>query len=276
MKRLLPLFVALAFTIGAGQAVRAEGPARIAIAGGVLTEIAFLLGAQDRIVGVDATSKYPTAAQSKPQLGYFRRISAEGVLSLTPDLLLAAAHAGPPTSLAQIEAAGVSIRVAPDITEVAALPDQVRFVGAALAETEAASKLADRLVAELAQLEDERPKDASPRILFVLAVRSGAPLVAGRETGPASVIASAGGVNVAEFEGFKPMSPEDVLASRPDILMMTEEHSARLGGAEAVAASLLFGDADTTQPKTVTVPALTVLSIGPRTPDSIRRLRARF
>ena len=266
----------LLLAVAPGHEARADGPARVAIAGGVLTEIAYLLGAGDRIVGVDETSRFPAEARNKPQLGYFRRLSAEGVLSLTPDMMLAAAHAGPESALQQIASAGVAVRVAPDITRVEALPDHVRFVGEALGEAAAAEALAARLAAEIAELDRSRPDAAAPRIIFVLAMRGDAPLAAGRETAPGSVIAMAGATNVADFDGYKPMTPEAVLASRPDILLMTEEHSAAMGGIAAVADSPLFGGGDAFRPKTLAAPALTVLSIGPRTPETIRRLRALF
>ena len=98
----------------------------------------------------------------------------------------------------------------------------------------------------------------------------------GRQTAAHSVIVASGAENVAEFDGIKPMSPEAVLADPPDILLMTDEHAVALGGVEAVAASPLFGPPEAPRPKTVTISALTVLSIGPRTPESIRLLRAHF
>ena len=68
---------------------------RIVVAGGDLTEIVFALDAEDQLVGVDQTSTWPPQAQDLPQIGYVRRLSAEGVLSLDPDLLIAAHDAGP-------------------------------------------------------------------------------------------------------------------------------------------------------------------------------------
>ena len=44
-----------------------------------------------------------------PDVGYMRRLSAEPILSLEPDIVLAAADAGPPEALAQLRAAGVEV-----------------------------------------------------------------------------------------------------------------------------------------------------------------------
>ena len=74
-------------------------PQRIVAAGGDMTEIIFALGLGDRLAGVDSTSVWPAEAKDLPQIGYFRRIAPEGVLTLTPDLVLAGAGAGPDSAL---------------------------------------------------------------------------------------------------------------------------------------------------------------------------------
>src|SRR5690606_35752086 len=56
---------------------------------GTLSEIVVGLGMEGNIVGVDVTSTYPESLKSKPTLGHNRGISAEGVLSLAPDVVLA-------------------------------------------------------------------------------------------------------------------------------------------------------------------------------------------
>ncbi len=101
------LMVALAWT----GAARAEEARRIVSVAGSLTEIVYALGAEDRLVGVDATSLHPPSARALPQVGYHRSLSAEGILSLAPDLVLASETAGPPAILDQIRSAGVPIRI---------------------------------------------------------------------------------------------------------------------------------------------------------------------
>ena len=55
--------------------------ARIVSIGGAITEILYALGFEDRLAGVDSTSLYPAAAlRDKPNVGYMRQLSAEGVL----------------------------------------------------------------------------------------------------------------------------------------------------------------------------------------------------
>jgi len=275
-KSLLTLFFSLIAL--AGSQAAADTPPKAAIADGVATEIAYLLGAADQIVGVDQTSRYPAAAIEKPQLGYFRRLSAEGVLALTPDVLIASPYAGPPPVLEQLRSAGLTVAVAPDVRRLAELPRKATFVGEALGRTAEAAALAVELETEIAEIESSRPKTSTPtRVLFVLTIQDGAPLVAGDDTGPGEVIRAAGAENVAGFEGFKPMSKEAIVAAAPDLLLMTEEHSARLGGPAAVLTKPEFVLTPAgRERRALAVPALTVLGIGPRTPETVRKLRAAF
>ena len=77
--------------------------------GGPVTEIIYALGEQDRLVGRDTTSVYPPEANDLPNVGYMRALSAEGVLSLSPDLILARSTSGPPVTLDQLAASSVPI-----------------------------------------------------------------------------------------------------------------------------------------------------------------------
>ena len=69
---------------------------RLVTISGAITEVVYALGAQAHLVGTDTTSLYPAAAQKTPKVGYMRQLSAEGVLSLKPNAVIATTEAGPP------------------------------------------------------------------------------------------------------------------------------------------------------------------------------------
>ncbi|GMG83533.1 hemin ABC transporter substrate-binding protein [Paralimibaculum aggregatum] len=257
-------------------AAAAGAPQRVVIADGVATEIAFLLGAGARIVGVDETSSYPPEAREKARLGYFRRLAAEGVLGLAPDLMIASPHAGPPAAIARIREAGVPVVVTPEVLGLAGLPEKIRVVGAALGLAAEAEALAAKTAARVAALEAGRPVLAAPpRVLFVLGVRDGAPVVIGTGTAADAVIRLAGGVNAAGLEGYRPMSREAIIAAAPDLILMSEEHAAVVGGPGAVLARPEFALTPAGRAgAALTLPALAIMGIGPRTPAAVERLRA--
>jgi iron complex transport system substrate-binding protein len=66
----------------------AEFPRRIVCLTDETTEILYLLGEQDRIVGVSGYAHRPPEARSKPRVSAFRDANFEAILDLKPDLIL--------------------------------------------------------------------------------------------------------------------------------------------------------------------------------------------
>ncbi|WP_286789408.1 heme/hemin ABC transporter substrate-binding protein, partial [Thioclava sp. UBA3469] len=143
MKR-LALIAAL---LTAGPAL-AE-PARVISLGGAVTEIVVALGAEDRLVARDTTSQYPERITELPDVGYVRALSAEGVLALDPDLILAEATAGPPEAVETLKAAGVDFVALPGDPSVQGVREKIAVVGAALDREEAAERLTASFDAEM-------------------------------------------------------------------------------------------------------------------------------
>ena len=72
-----------------------------------LTEFTFSLGKGHNIIGVDWSSTYPDSAKLIKPVGYHRALNPEGIISLTPDVVIHSNDIGPETVLAQIEKAGL-------------------------------------------------------------------------------------------------------------------------------------------------------------------------
>ena len=68
---------------------RAEFPRRIVCLTAETAEIAFLLGAGARVVGVPGTARRPEAAREKARVGGFTTFKLDKILALEPDLVLA-------------------------------------------------------------------------------------------------------------------------------------------------------------------------------------------
>jgi iron complex transport system substrate-binding protein len=80
---------------------------RVIAAGAAVTETVIALGRGADLVGVDTTSEMPADLAGVPKVGYVRTLGAEGLLSLSPTLVIASEEAGPPGVLDQVRAAGV-------------------------------------------------------------------------------------------------------------------------------------------------------------------------
>jgi len=144
------------------RAARAAGsPARIASLGGAVTEILYRLGAADRIVAVDTTSIYPAEAlREKPNVGYLRALSAEGLLSAGPDLVIAAEGAGPPDVLALVREAGVPVTLVKEPPTPEGVLDKIVTVGRLAGLDRQAAELAEAVGAQLAGLSRQRARIA--------------------------------------------------------------------------------------------------------------------
>jgi iron complex transport system substrate-binding protein len=66
----------------------ADHPRRIVCLTDETTEILYLLGEQDRIVGVSGYAHRPPEARTKPRVSAFRDANFEAILDLKPDLIL--------------------------------------------------------------------------------------------------------------------------------------------------------------------------------------------
>lgn len=228
-------FLLSLFTVCIALVSAAEAAPRIVSIGGPVTEIVYALGAGAHVVGVDTSSTYPEAATQLPQVGYQRRLSAEGVLSLQPDVVLATSDAGPPVALAHIEAV-VEVVEIPAVYSVAGAEAKIRLIAQTLDREDEGQRLVDTLQHDVAAAEAAvRQTRSQPRVLFLYARGLGTLYVSGTGTAADAMIRLAGGVNaVTEYEDFKPFTPEAVVAAAPDVLLMLARGLDSLGGIDGL------------------------------------------
>lgn len=262
---------------------------RIISVGGALTEIVYALGAQGELVGVDTTSLYPVVAQQLPQVGYARTLSAEGVLSLAPTQLIATEEAGPQAVLRQVRDAGVPVAVLNANNQFEGLLERVKQVGQITGRADSAARLAQALQQWDGALGKVRQRSPSPvqsavRVLFILAHAPNQVMVGGRQTGADAMLAYAGAVNVmggqgglGGFAGYKPLTPEAVIAARPDIVLVTDQGLKASGGVDGILK--LPGLAQTPagrKHRIASLEAMLLLGFGPRMPQALAELDAAF
>ena len=258
---------------------RAAATDRVVVAGGAITEIVYALGEEKRLVGVDTTSMYPAAAGKLPQIGYFRSLSAEGILSLNPSLLLASEQAGPAAVMKKLKAVKLPMVLVPETMVAAEVPDKFRIIGRALEKQAEGIRLADALTAELAKLEKAVANvKAKPRVLFLLSVTDGRLLAAGHTTAADSMIRLAGGRNAIEgYGGYKPVSAEAAMAAEPDMLLLSSQGLESLGGVKGLAdLPQLRALKAAREGKVAALDMLYLLGMGPRIAAAGRELARAF
>ena len=253
---------------------------RLITAGGGITEIAYLLGAQDQLVGTDTTSLYPAAALKTAKVGYMRQLSAEGLLSLKPDAMIATTEAGPPVVIDQIRSAGVRVELIEADHTWSEVQRKIAAVARLGAREREGLNLRNRLDAEWADVLAEVAKSSTkkggkkPRVVFILA-NSQTPSVSGAVTAADAMIRFCGATNALadNYKGYRPMTAEAMAAAAPDIILTSTSAVDAQGGAEKF----------WSRPELALTPAfkrralvhmesLKMLGFGPRMPEAVREL----
>ncbi len=259
---------------------RAERSPRLVTVGGGITEVVYALGAQDQLVGTDTTSLFPDAAQKTPKVGYLRQLSAEGLLALRPDALVAGTDAGPPVVLDQIRSAGVKVELVESDHSWDEVRRKVVAVGRATGREAAARALQETLDARWAAVQArvrQNTKPNPPRVLFVLS-HTGSPLVSGEATAADAMIRFMGARNaLSGFKGYRPMTAEAMAAAAPDLILMTAQGLEAVGGAtpfwQRPELALTPAYRQRASGRRLLAPdALELLGFGPRLPEVVARL----
>ena len=251
---------------------------RIVIVGGALTEIVYALQAQADLVGVDTTSLYPAAAQRLPSVGYARALSVEGVLALAPTQVIVTEDAGPPTVLRRLTATGIAVTVLAANHRFEGLITRVKRLGELTGRVAQARAMQQTLEQDWARSQAQTAQRAkkSVRVLFVLAHTPNQIMVAGTDTSAQAMLDYVGATNAIHgFSGYKPLTPEAVIAAQPDLILLTDQGLAASGGLDGILQ--LPGLAQTAAGRNrriISLEAMLLLGFGPRLPAAVLALDA--
>ena len=203
-------------TDDSGAEVTLEQPAeRIVSLAPANTEIAFAVGAGDKVVAGTSYDDYPEEAKALPKIGDFANPNLEKIASFSPDLVLAAAGLQDKV-LAQLQELGVQVYVVDPKTydgTVATIANVGKLAGtedgaaAVTAEMTAAKEEVQALVGDL------------PPATTFLEIYSEPLMTAGSGTFIDDMIALAGGENIGATagEGFPNFSTEVLVETDPAV-----------------------------------------------------------
>ncbi len=265
---------AQALTDAAGRTVDPGKAERILSLGPDVTEILYALGAGDRVVGVDRGSRYPEATQAKPNVGYRRSLSAEGVLALGPDLIIASEDIGPPPVVEVLKTTAVPLLLVPEDNSLEGIEKKIALIAAALKLEEKGRDLAQTVRADFtaaANLTAAIPPEKRKKVVFFHGLTRLS--AAGSDTAADAVIRYAGGVNpLGGMQGYKAASEEFLLKAAPEVVLLMSD------GKGGPTADFVFANPALKQTPAARDRALIVLDgpymigFGPRTAQAVRDL----
>ena len=153
-------------------------------------------------------------------------LSAEGIIALSPTLVVGSDVMGPETTLNVLKQAHIQVVQLPATNDEPQLMSNVDTLGQLLNRPDNAIKLKQDLHQQLQSLADKKQQisdaGAQPKILFMLLQEGRGARVGGKGTAADTIIALSGAQNIAEFDGYKSMSQEGILSLQPDIILLSK------------------------------------------------------
>jgi iron complex transport system substrate-binding protein len=243
-----------------------------------ISEVVYSLGLGDNVVGRDISTTFDEA-RDVPLVTRAHDVSAEGVLSLEPTLVLADTESGPPEAIDAIRAAGIPIVVFPRAYSVSEINPGIERVANALGLADEGRMLAARTTTELVAAKATIPPGAErPRVAFLyMRGAAGVYLLGGVGSGADSMIEAAGGVDAGTAIGldnpFTPITSEALVDAAPDIILMTTSGLDSVQGIKGLLEIPGIGQTPAgTTGHVITEEDGLLYGFGPRTPDAVRQL----
>ena len=204
----------------------ADDASRTVGAGGSITEIVYFLNSEDKLVARDLTSNFPPIAKDLPSIGYVRNLSAEGLLSLSPTLVIGESDIGPPNVVKQVQNTSLDFRIIPDIYSAKGIIEKVLCLANILGIDENEVNIKENelntkfeIISNLSNSKNLRKK----KLMIILMMRGTSPIVAGSETSGDGFIKMTGNLNsFSNFAGWKPVGIESIVENNPDYIIITK------------------------------------------------------
>ncbi|MND59326.1 Hemin-binding periplasmic protein HmuT precursor [compost metagenome] len=275
-KSLLALMFLIGLQLTAQSSAVAEirDAQRIVSLGPDVTEIIFALGAGDKVVAVDRSSKYPAVTASKANVGYRRSLSPEGILTLNTDLIIASEDIGPPETTDVLNQSAVEILYVPVDDSRAGLIKKIGLIAKRLDLEKQGEALTQKVVDDFdtaTAYASRISADKQKKVVFFhgLARLSGA----GSDTAADAFIRYAGGINpLSVYSGYKPVSEEWLVKAEPDVVLMLSDGNGGPTREDVFSVKALQRTPAAKNQSLIVLEGPYMLGFGPRTAEAIRKL----
>ena len=252
----------------ADNAPESNDAMRIVSVGATTSEVLVALGLSESIVAIDRTSMNVEGAKGKPMVGYYSKLSAEGILAQNPTHVIGMSTAGPPAVLKQLKDTGITVSVFAAPESLDGTKAFITAVGEETGKATEAKAIIDYLDADIEVLKQYTAKIAKrPKAMFLYARGTRTLMVAGRKSAAHEMLNLAGADNaLADIEAsFVPLTAEAAIKAAPDVIVVPSKGAESVGGIDGVVSLPGIGQTPAGQNKRiVAMDDLELLSFGPK------------
>ena len=253
---------------------KSENETRIVCIAKQYNEIIFALGAEKNLVAVDLSSTYPPEIKELPTVGYHRALSAEGILSTRPTLIIHDDNVGPEPVMKQLNELKIPIKVfdtkGEDIASAKAL---ISEMGIYFQKEKKADSLNAKLDADMQQAFDQKTNlNDKPKVTVIHFGRANnVYLTMTKKSTTAKLLEWAGGeISLDGERGMQQLSAEVIAQSDPDVILLTDFGYDQLGSLEEIKKLPgLAGTKAATNNRIFRVEEHDMVYIGPRTGEIV-------
>jgi iron complex transport system substrate-binding protein len=243
-----------------------------------INEYLYDIHAESVLVARDLTSIYPPQITKLTSVGYHRALSAEGIISMRPTMLLTDGNLGPAAVVEQVKKVGIPVVIMTPGSGQDSAQLLMTNLGKQFHHEQTADSIVGQWKSDMAAALADTTKWAGgthPRVLVMHMGQIANNYLALKQGTPADqMIRWAGGVNAVDSTGgMMRLTPEIIAKLAPDIIIATDVGFDRLGSAEKFAE--MPGVALTPAGKAKRIYRIDeteVMYYGPRTATSLRKV----
>ncbi|MFO7966019.1 MAG: cobalamin-binding protein [Archaeoglobaceae archaeon] len=181
------------------------------------TEILYALGLNDSVVAVTYYCNYPPGAEEKPKIGGYTTVDVEKVISMNPDLVIAANGNGRQVVEILKEYVNVYALNPQDIDDVM---HNIRVLGEITNKEENASEITHMMEDKVQKVKDKVQKRENRNVTVAHIIWHDPIWASGKNTFIDEIINLSGGENVFNFDGWRIVNREELLAKNPEVIIV--------------------------------------------------------
>lgn len=184
-----------------------------------ITEMIFVLGAGDKLVGRTDYCDYPKEALEITSIGTLQEPDIEKIVSLEPDLVIASTHFSE-ESEKQLSDLGIKVLVLYEEHEIDGVYTMLETLGTVINAQEKSLKAVNDMKAVMDETKEVVSGLEAPSVYYVVGFGEYGDYTAGGDTFISQLITLAGGENIAkEVQGWS-YSLESLLEADPEIIII--------------------------------------------------------